>query len=376
MRKLKKFMRSPGIFLRDHLNKRYPQLLNEVGCAEDGEAALIEQDLDPDKGLPARFPIDVVYTWVDGADPSWRERYAAHQPDHAASVAGGRDEARFRSHDELYFSVASVLENMPWVRRIHIVTDNQTPAWLKECRLCGDRIRIVDHRQIIDGQYLPTFNSHVIEAHLHRVPDLGEHFIYFNDDVLPARPLPAAHFFQSNGLASIFISKKSLSAMQSAGKETPTLAASRNARRLLQQLHGGEVDSPLVHTYVPLRRSVLERLWADPVARPKIEAFLGNRTRGRNDLNMATFMAPWSAYFLGMSAPRTDICHYFNVRSPAAPSRYTTLLRRQHGGSAPHSICLNDFQSTGNTVDGYEARLSDFLGTYFSSAVDQLKDAP
>ena len=376
MRKLKKFMRSPGVFLRDYLNKRHPRILNEVDCKEEGERTLIEHNLDPDKGLPARFPIDVVYTWVDGADPEWRKRYESCKTGSTSTIPGGRDEARFRSHDELQYSVASVLKNMPWVRRIHIITDGQTPAWMKNCSVCDERIRIIDHRQIIADRYLPTFNSHVIEAHLHRVPDLGEHFIYFNDDVFPARPLPASHFFQSNGLASIFISSKSLAAMRSAGKYTPTLAACENSRQVLLDLHHADIDRPLVHTYVPLHRSIFERLWADPMCHSRIESFLENRTRGCNDLNLATFLAPWAAYFHGLAAPRIDICHYFNVRSAAAASRYEILLQKNKSQSQPHSICLNDFKSIDNAVDGYEVRLSKFLGTYFRSAVDQLKDAP
>lgn len=52
----------------------------------------------------------------------------------------------------------------------------------------------MDHREIIDHDYLPTFNSHVIEANLHKIPNLSEHFIYFNDDVFVAKPLQKAIF--------------------------------------------------------------------------------------------------------------------------------------------------------------------------------------
>ena len=45
----------------------------------------------------------------------------------------------------------------------------------------------MDHREIIEQEYLPTFNSHVIEANLHKIPNLSEHFIYFNDDVFVAK---------------------------------------------------------------------------------------------------------------------------------------------------------------------------------------------
>ena len=72
------------------------------------------------------------------------------------------------------------------------------------------KVQHIDHSEIISSKYLPTFNSHVIEAHLHNIPNLAENFIYFNDDVFVARELPPGHFFKGNGLASIFISRKSL----------------------------------------------------------------------------------------------------------------------------------------------------------------------
>ena len=50
-------------------------------------------------------------------------------------------------------------------------------------------IRVVPHSEIFpDTGDLPTFNSHAIEACLHRIPDLSENFLYFNDDVFLGRP--------------------------------------------------------------------------------------------------------------------------------------------------------------------------------------------
>ena len=41
---------------------------------------------------------------------------------------------------------------------------------------------LVNHKDYIPEQFLPTYNSVVIERYLHRIPDLAEHFVYFNDD--------------------------------------------------------------------------------------------------------------------------------------------------------------------------------------------------
>lgn len=360
IRKARKLVRTPGPFLRDHLNRRYPRLHNEVGCPLEHEAAVIEHGLALERRLDVRFPIDIVYTWVDGADPVWRARWKAH----AGAVrhdGRGADEARFRSHDELRYSLHSVATCLPWVRRIFIVTDGQRPTWAASL----PRVQFVDHRDLIDARYLPTFNSHVIEAHLHRIDGLAEHFIYFNDDVLVARALPPGHFFEPNGLAALFMADKSLDAMLAAGRHTDTLTACVHSRGLLRRGFGVDVDTPAVHTYVPLRRSVLCHLWS--LYGERIAAFLGNRSRGAEDLNLATFLAPWAAYHQGLAARRNDICHYFNVRSPAAGTHYAALLRARARGEAPHSMCLNDFRSASGAGAGagYEAALRQFLHGYF-----------
>lgn len=53
----------------------------------------------------------------------------------------------------------------PWIRNIFIITDDQVPNLNN-----FDNIVIIDHKEIINKEYLPTFNSHVIEAHLHKIP--------------------------------------------------------------------------------------------------------------------------------------------------------------------------------------------------------------
>jgi hypothetical protein len=139
--------------------------------------------------------IDLVYTWVDGADPEFRrerERYA--DPVESGMDARPR---RWRSNDELRYSMRSVACFAPWIRTIHLVTNGQRPPWLN---LDHPKIRLVTHRQIYRWPgHLPTFNSTSIEAHLHRIPGLAEHFIYANDDTFLGAPVKPSDFFSSLG---------------------------------------------------------------------------------------------------------------------------------------------------------------------------------
>lgn len=366
LKKIKKLIKNPGMFFRDYLNKKYPIINNEVTIPENDEYTLIRHDelLQKQDAQTAvsDTPIDAVFTWVNNHDPVWQEKFQTasqeSRPYKQGRYAG--DPARFANHNELYYSVHSVLKYLPWIRNIYIITDNQTPEWLNARY---HNVHIIDHTEIIDRSYLPTFNSHIIEAHLHRIPDLSENFIYFNDDVFVARPLQRQHFFRNNNIASIFIATKSLRKMQEKGTDTPTLAASFNGIRLLKRHYNINIDAPLVHTYVPLKKSIYEKAWQ--WYQVDIEAFLPNKLRSNQDLNLATFFVPWLMYLEGKSVPAREICYYFNIRSYNATAQYQKLIERKIIGQQPHSFCANDFNSYGAIKD-YSLFLNNFLKTYYT----------
>jgi hypothetical protein len=60
-----------------------------------------------------------------------------------------------------------------------------------------NNVHIIDHTLIFKGyeDYLPTFNSLSIESCIFRIPNLSEHFIYFNDDVFLINDTKPENFF-------------------------------------------------------------------------------------------------------------------------------------------------------------------------------------
>lgn len=70
------------------------------------------------------------------------------------------------------------MKYMPWIRNIYIVTANQTPAWIKK----SERIKIIDHSEILPSSVLPTFNSAAIEQGIKNIEGLSEYYFYMNDD--------------------------------------------------------------------------------------------------------------------------------------------------------------------------------------------------
>ena len=152
----------------------------------------------------ATADIDAVITWVDGADPQHRQKLQAFLVTGATGESGAADPTRFGDCGEIEYCVASLLRYAPWLRRIHIVSDAQTPALVGRLRGTPfeSRVAVVDHRSIFAGfeQFLPTFSSLSIETMVWRIPGLAERFIYLNDDFQLLRPVAVEDFFRDGGV--------------------------------------------------------------------------------------------------------------------------------------------------------------------------------
>lgn len=121
--------------------------------------------------------IDFVITWVDDRDPVWRakrEKYTGRE------MKEGNTEVRYRDWDTLKYWFRGVEKFAPWVRYVYFVTDDQKPEWLN---LDHPKLQWVKHTDFIPAEYLPTFNSNVIDWNLYRIKGLSENFVFFNDDV-------------------------------------------------------------------------------------------------------------------------------------------------------------------------------------------------
>ena len=139
-----------------------------------------------------KMNIDFVVLWVDSNDPKWQEDYAKYSP----KAKFGKDKARFRDHDTFRYWFRAVETYAPWVHKVFLVTNGKFPDWINQnC----PKLELVEHADYIPQEYLPTFNSGVIETFINRIKGLSEHFVYFNDDLFLNRPVKPEYYFK-NGL--------------------------------------------------------------------------------------------------------------------------------------------------------------------------------
>ena len=141
--------------------------------------------------------IDYVIPFVDCSDRNWLLEYKKY----VSGVSDWSNNAtRFRDWETLRYQLRSIERYMPWIRNIYIVlsiSETQIPKWLDTE---NERVHIVWDWEIVPREYLPVFNSNVIDLYIPRIEGLSEHYLYACDDYIVMRELKPEDFFSENGV--------------------------------------------------------------------------------------------------------------------------------------------------------------------------------
>lgn len=216
--------------------------------------------------------MDIVITYVNGLDPEWQRDYERYT---ATPIV----EKRFRDWGTLRYLFRGIAKNMPFIRKVHLVVsqESQVPAWLNR-----DEVHVVLHKDIIPAEFLPTFNCNPIEMHLHRIEDLDEEYIYFNDDIYPLLECKPTDFFR-NGRGVLGMSHHLL--VMDMFKQI-----CRNSNRVARKALGLKPSMWFLrpqHVCTPMLKSECEALYA------KVESEIREsltRVREGNNLNQYLFL--------------------------------------------------------------------------------------
>ncbi|WP_460370648.1 stealth family protein, partial [Actinocorallia lasiicapitis] len=301
------------------------------------------------------FPVDAVYTWVDGDDTTWRTRRDTALAGTVSRPADGGD-SRYSSRDELRYSLRSLAVHAPWIRHVWIVTDGQRPGWLRD----GDGLTVVDHREIFaDPEALPTFNSHAIETRLHHIDGLSEHFLYLNDDFFLGRPLTPGAFFHPNGITKYFASPLIIPPAPRAAADPTWLAAAKNNRALIERDFGRTTTHAFKHAPYALRRSVLAEL--EERYPEEFRRTARSRVRSVADLSVVSSLYHYYALCTGRAVPGGLKADTVRLSHRADLPMLTRLLAFRDRDV----FCLNDMASGDLDESGKWHAATGFLESYF-----------
>lgn len=303
------------------------------------------------------FPIDAVYTWVDGEDPAWLETKRRRESELSGEEyhEEANHTARFRSRDELKYSLRSLQMFAPWFRKIFIVTAGQVPAWLDTS---DPRIVVVDHRDIYPaGEYLPTFNSNSIISRLHHIDGLSEHYVYINDDVFFGRDLGPERFFTPTGIAKVSPSNNRRPFGEATLLDEPHFNLTRNIRRLLQERFNVTVSRAIKHTPHPQLKSVHFQM--EEEFRDEYENTWASPFRDHRDI-VADQLHHYYAQITGRAITTGLRYHYINIRD----NNYRLVMENTLRLRDRDTFCINDAPVAGATPIDDEF-VNDFLESYF-----------
>jgi hypothetical protein len=301
-------------------------------------------------------PVDLVITWVDGSDPVWRRKRHAHSTGNLEGVfETGNVEGRYRDNDELRYLLRSIEKFYPFEGRIFLVTDNQRPAFLAE----HPRVEIVDHSEILDAQYLPTFSSRAIESSLHKIPGLSEHFVAFNDDVFLMRRVDFDDFFAGAG-CTVYLTDD----------EVPDDLGVKNltghndvimAHRWGQAHYGvSPIDRFVAHSPKGIRKSWMEELESD---HPEMfHATRSEKFRGVGVNSILANVYPVDCAGKGRAKVLLDQSLYFYTDHVEQRDISVEILL---GMNHKLSTCINDTTDNRDDLDEMRRRLKDVYEACF-----------
>jgi len=204
--------------------------------------------------------IDAVILWVNGNDDKHKIKISKYV-DNKNDISLTKFRTRFDQVNEIKFTIDSILKFAPYIENIHIITDEQTPKFLKKREINDyyEKVLIIDHKVVFKGfeEFLPTFNCRPIETCMHRIPGLAEHFVYFNDDFFLIKHSKPTDFFR-DGLPVLRGKWLKFDNDIFYKKLKKARAGHKKAQQKAAQLIGLNKYYNFKHTPHPLRKSTFE----------------------------------------------------------------------------------------------------------------------
>jgi hypothetical protein len=302
------------------------------------------------------FPIDIVYTWVDGSDPDWQASYREHLRRAGNLNPEAANLSRYANRDELRYSMRSLWWFADFFRHVFLVTAGHLPPWLDQSH---PRLTVVPHEELFPEDCVPTFNSHAIESRLHHIPGLAEHYLYLNDDVFFARLEEPGLFFSPNGIARMFLSTAPIPPGPATAKDAPVDAAAKNGRRLLEAAFGYEPARKLRHAPHPQIKSVV--METEERFRSEVAATTRARFRSVTDISLAASLSQYVGFMTGRTVVSDISTQYINIANRWAPGQLANLAERHNCDV----FCLNETSMTDAYGHRVESIVAGFLERYF-----------
>ena len=249
--------------------------------------------------------MDIVFTYVNQKDVNWQKNKIFTYNSYFDSAINNKDSnsnTRFNDNNEIMYSLRSIEKFINFVKNIYIVVSDieQIPDWINT-----EKIKFVTHSEIIPKEFLPTFNSHVIELYIHNIPNLSEKFIYFNDDMIIGTNIEINDFVKEDKL--IFYLSPDLSKEGTPNSnEIGYRSAWKNSNNWLNSKYKNEQRKKLYHAPIVVSKIVYRKL----INLMEKEVLITSKSKFRSitDYNIICSVYPYYCYYNEIGLFLNDEC--------------------------------------------------------------------
>lgn len=147
--------------------------------------------------LIKKEPIDILIKYIDLTDISLKRE-------------GIKQIDKDLDNEELKYSIRSIFQYIPWIRKIFILMPNEKVRYFKEIDVIDDKIQYINDKEFLGYD---TANIHAFTFNLFKLKNFGvsENFIYMEDDFFIGKDLKKSDLFfyneQSKKVAPLLIQK-------------------------------------------------------------------------------------------------------------------------------------------------------------------------
>ena len=284
--------------------------------------------------------MDIIIAYVDGQDPVWQKDYEKYM--NAPVLA-----KRFRDWGTLPYLFRGIQYKMPFIENVFLVVshESQVPDWVDR-----ENVKVVLHKDYIPEEFLPTFNSTTISLFLHRIPGLGEEYLYFNDDIFPVGDCKPEDYFKK-GKVSIGISTH---LFVTGMYKHHVKRSNQLARKAL-----GKFKTPFFirpqHSCIPMLKSECEKVFQEQ----KSEIMNSiSRVRSNDNYNMSLYMS--YLYYQGKVINKRISCKHVSMATvtPSGIGSYITSPSKSF-------VCINDVSMTEAKYEEFRKALLDAFEAKF-----------
>ena len=268
--------------------------------------------------------IDIVIPWLNPTE-NWYNEYKKYNDTELP--------CRIRDLNTIRPAIKSIIKNLPWIRYIWlIVYDEEQHQNLDWEELKNEKIKFVYHRDIIPSEFLPNFNSMIVECFAHKIKGLSENFIWSNDDMIFTKPIPMNFYFENNAPVHRFKTLKNYTPVYNCQYDYIINSTSI----FIKNITGKTVLSSDFHMPVALKKSMFDFLWFKYYDL-LYKSCLNSKVRKNHNLALANIIITLDEFY--------NHCKYNNIpikTQMVVLADNTTKLFLESAIKNNHIVCLND----------------------------------